>query len=384
METGFMILIDICVVCFDLLLFMNAITLKKDSRSTRMIMYCGSGIIVTAYFLATYIFKWTPSLASTVFMSIPSLILFFLLSKYKDARFFLTFCFVDSCSLIVAFWGRYLSVLIGGAVGSAVAFAATFLACLGIFWVSRPYFRRYAKLLEYAQAGWRAMMICSVLIYFALIFFAAYPKPLLERMEYVPVYFLFSLVVASCYVVFVSSALKTSQIYEQSQQLLREKQWHRVAFEDGLTGVGNRTAYMEEINRLERELTEGDQICLIELDMDGFKQINDTMGHYKGDLVLKEMAKAIGEVFVSPESSVFRIGGDEFVVITKGVSKERVETLIGQLRRKIDQQPERELFQFSTGYSFVRQEDENAVEQAFTRADENMYLDKNARRTERG
>ena len=58
-------------------------------------MYGGCGIIIVAYFLATYVFLLPASLSSALCMSVPSLLLFLYLSKHKDSRFFMTFCFVD-------------------------------------------------------------------------------------------------------------------------------------------------------------------------------------------------------------------------------------------------------------------------------------------------
>lgn len=84
-------LIDITVICFDLLVFTQMIRLRRNTLPARALMYGGCAAIVAGYFFAIYI-KGVPSaLASTICMSLPSLMLFFYLSEYKGARFFLTF-----------------------------------------------------------------------------------------------------------------------------------------------------------------------------------------------------------------------------------------------------------------------------------------------------
>ena len=244
-------LIDLCVIIFDLLVFTRMVTLKKDTPVHKLIMYSGCVLIIAVYFIAAYVFNIPSSTASVVCMSIPSLLLFFILSKYKDARFFLTFCFVDSVTLILAFIARYITIGTG-VFGNVITLFILVGLLVITFTVGRTYFSQYRKLLEYVDTGWRAMMISSVLIYFALVFFAIYPEPLVNRVEYGPVYLVFSAVVLSCYVVFITSAIKTSKIYEQSKQLQQEWEWHKIAYVDGLTGCANRTAYIEKLNDLER------------------------------------------------------------------------------------------------------------------------------------
>lgn len=83
-----------------------------------------------------------------------------------------------------------------------------------------------------------------------------------------------------------------------------------LAHHDLLTGLGNRVAldqYLEKVHNRESSLS------FLYLDLDGFKQINDTYGHQTGDLVLKEVANRLKES-TRKEDSVFRLGGDEFLI----------------------------------------------------------------------
>ena len=372
-------LIDITVICFDLLVFTQMIRLRRNTLPARALMYGGCAAIVAGYFFATYI-KGVPSaLASTICMSLPSLMLFFYLSEYKGARFFLTFCLVDTLTLILAFFARWITI-VGGVTGGFITLALLLALCATAFVKGRPYFARYRELLEYGDAGWGTMTACAAIIYFGLIIFASYPAPLVERVEYLPSYGVFCLAVISCYMVFITSALKTHRIYRQNLQIQEAQKWHEMAYEDALTGCGNRMAYMEKINELERVRAADAQIGVMVFDMDSFKTVNDNLGHSVGDAVLKRASELLLDVFSEPAYSVFRIGGDEFAVICEGVCERELQSLLGALQLRIDARQSPVAFSMSVGYAFVDANENNAVEQAFTRADGMMYRCKRERK----
>jgi diguanylate cyclase (GGDEF)-like protein len=91
---------------------------------------------------------------------------------------------------------------------------------------------------------------------------------------------------------------------------------------DTLTGVLSRAGFDDAIRNLqELAKTTNEFIGLVYLDLDGFKAINDTNGHDFGDMVLKEVAKALVSV-VRGSDAVARLGGDEFVVVVKAPASE--------------------------------------------------------------
>lgn len=104
---------------------------------------------------------------------------------------------------------------------------------------------------------------------------------------------------------------------------------------DGLTGAFNRR-YMEEA--LQREIARGlrskSPLSLLMLDLDHFKQLNDTMGHAVGDLVLKELAKILADN-VRPSDIVCRYGGEEFLVALPDTSSVAARNRADELRRMI-------------------------------------------------
>ncbi|MBZ3905335.1 MULTISPECIES: putative bifunctional diguanylate cyclase/phosphodiesterase [Streptomyces] len=94
------------------------------------------------------------------------------------------------------------------------------------------------------------------------------------------------------------------------------------ATHDALTGLPNRTLFFE---RLEKALSAGDgqRFGLCYLDLDGFKTINDSLGHAAGDRLLVEVADRLQSCATAPGEMVARLGGDEFVALTTGTDTER-------------------------------------------------------------
>jgi diguanylate cyclase (GGDEF)-like protein/PAS domain S-box-containing protein len=94
------------------------------------------------------------------------------------------------------------------------------------------------------------------------------------------------------------------------------------ATHDALTGLPNRTLFFE---RLEKALSAGDgaRFGLCYLDLDGFKAINDSLGHAAGDRLLVEVADRLQSCATAPGEMVARLGGDEFVALTTGPDTQR-------------------------------------------------------------
>lgn len=366
---------DLTVIFFDLLIFTQMISLRRNSAGARTVMYAGCAVIIVGYFLAVYHYAFPPALSSMLCMSLPSLLLFFLLSKHRDGRFFLTFCFVDTVSLIIAFLGRYAGIL-AGSWGDAAALFVTLLLFTSLFVVARPYMKQYHALLETVSSGWGSLAVAAALIYFGQTIFAAYPKPLMERLEYVPVYLLFSLIVISFYVVFIQSIVKTHRILEQNKRLQQEQVLYHIAFTDALTGLPNRASYTETINTLERTRGDYASLCCVVMDMNGLKVINDTQGHLAGDSALQTVAEALCHAFDRKEHT-FRIGGDEFCVFMQNTDKNGLAACLASLEQHLARRGDEQRLPLSVsvGYAFLAG-DEDSVERMFDRADKQMYEQK--------
>ena len=144
--------------------------------------------------------------------------------------------------------------------------------------------------------------------------------------------------------------------------------WHKLAVTDDLTGIYNRNAYNLYIEEYKSN-TKIESRWILLFDVDDFKLINDTKGHLAGDLVLKNVAKLLLEIFSSCQYKVFRIGGDEFLVLAENVSEtEIIENLI-LVKKHFGTNGEINL---SKGYSEIK----DSTEKAFKYADEMLYADK--------
>ncbi|GLY08944.1 sensor domain-containing diguanylate cyclase [Pseudobacillus badius] len=92
-----------------------------------------------------------------------------------------------------------------------------------------------------------------------------------------------------------------------------------LAYKDSLTHLPNRTFFYSEVSRLLQKLEGSGQIsALLFIDLDGFKEVNDTYGHDQGDLLLQKIAERIQKV-IRPEDMVSRLGGDEFILFAAHV-----------------------------------------------------------------
>jgi Amt family ammonium transporter len=87
-----------------------------------------------------------------------------------------------------------------------------------------------------------------------------------------------------------------------------------LANHDPLTGLGNRRLLLEELRRALNEAGPGQQGALLFLDLDGFKKVNDTVGHDAGDAILKETAQRLRRL-AGEGCTIGRLGGDEFAIV---------------------------------------------------------------------
>lgn len=104
----------------------------------------------------------------------------------------------------------------------------------------------------------------------------------------------------------------------------------KLAYQDTITGLPNRN----EMNRFFRTNAETDKITILFLDLDQFKAINDTLGHNVGELLVQEVGKRLRQ-FIRSGQQVFRIGGDEFLVILKQSDPNYAQRLADDILQQI-------------------------------------------------
>src|SRR5262249_32887830 len=130
------------------------------------------------------------------------------------------------------------------------------------------------------------------------------------------------------------------QMEDVSKRKESEEDLARQALHDSLTGLPNRTLFSDRV-RVAASRRANHGFAIIYLDLDGFKLVNDTLGHAAGDEVLVEVSRRI-EGLLRGGDTVARLSGDEFALLCEGVALSQVRTIadrvIGAMSKPIDVQ----------------------------------------------
>jgi diguanylate cyclase (GGDEF)-like protein/PAS domain S-box-containing protein len=106
-----------------------------------------------------------------------------------------------------------------------------------------------------------------------------------------------------------------------TERIALEEELVKQAFHDSLTGLANRALFRDRLEQaLARSARSHDPLAIVLLDLDGFKQVNDGLGHDVGDVLLQEIARRFSDV-VRPGDTLARLGGDEFAVLVEGANQ---------------------------------------------------------------
>jgi diguanylate cyclase (GGDEF)-like protein/PAS domain S-box-containing protein len=162
-----------------------------------------------------------------------------------------------------------------------------------------------------------------------------------------------------------------------TQRKALEGQLRVLAFHDSLTGLPNRALFQDRLEHaLDRSRRTDERCAVMLLDLDNFKNVNDSLGHAAGDQLLKAAAERIGGV-LRPGDTVARIGGDEFTILAEGVSDPQealvlADRLLSSLRRPLRIDGREVTTQASIGIALARQHG-GSVEELLRNADVAMY-----------
>jgi diguanylate cyclase (GGDEF)-like protein len=183
---------------------------------------------------------------------------------------------------------------------------------------------------------------------------------------------------------FVRMGSLVERITNQARKMeINEDRLRYLANHDALTGLANRSLLRERLEEaLASQASSGDLVALCLGDLDGFKNINDTLGHAAGDMVLVNVG-ALLTTFVRSGDTVARLGGDEFAVLMVGAKgRDDVVRFANRIVSSMDQALEEggshEGASMSVGVAFGSSE--STVEQLVSEADAAMYEAKAAGR----
>jgi diguanylate cyclase (GGDEF)-like protein len=129
-----------------------------------------------------------------------------------------------------------------------------------------------------------------------------------------------------------SVVLKAMSATQEQKRLTAR--FERLARYDAMTGLENRGAFQERLQAELAQLEEGDEIAILWIDLDKFKEINDSLGHPAGDKVLRNVSRQLSAL-MDGRGSVARFGGDEFVLLARGDHSGFAEELAREVMRAL-------------------------------------------------
>jgi diguanylate cyclase (GGDEF)-like protein len=168
----------------------------------------------------------------------------------------------------------------------------------------------------------------------------------------------------------------------ESERDSAEQRLRYQALHDGLTGLPNRVSFLADADAAIRDvLANGSRLELVIMDLDHFKEVNDTLGHANGDILLQEVAVRIADA-LGPGDFCARLGGDEFAIVIRDASPEASGKLLAEISESLESTIELEGFpvniEASLGIARLP-EDGTSLEELMRRADWAMYQSKHGR-----
>lgn len=174
-----------------------------------------------------------------------------------------------------------------------------------------------------------------------------------------------------CLVMFSDLLISFSKAYSAS---IRVNALTVLAYTDSLTGVYNRTAFLETMTNMKRknEL----RITVFMFDINNLKPVNDTLGHLIGDALIKHSVQVILSCLRS-DDELYRIGGDEFVAILKHGDDFNPKIICERMEKTlVIEQKKTKVYDLNIAYGFAQYDEklDDSLFKTLERADEAMYL----------
>ena len=180
---------------------------------------------------------------------------------------------------------------------------------------------------------------------------------------------------------YISDLLSTTTKLEGAERKADELKY--IADRDALTGLMNKRSYFEKEEQLNKKIKDGNaKFAVTMIDLNDLKITNDNLGHEKGDILIKAISSIAKKVFAL--SSVYRVGGDEFVVISESEDYQNIKKLRTLFLTVIEQTSDDVIkLSASIGTAKYNPNEDNNVEDVFKRADAEMYKMKKAMKEKR-
>lgn len=208
-----------------------------------------------------------------------------------------------------------------------------------------------------------------VIVYLACTGYAVLKGPVYE----VDAAFTFRCMIGNAISVFCFLIGYTSLVHKLVRS--SEERLSEMAHKDQLTGMYNRHYVMTYMDELYRQMPPDQWVAM--MDIDGFKNINDTYGHHGGDYVLTELTRVMREV--CGDCVIARWGGEEFLIVKGGADQE--PTMLEELRQAVDRTSftfEGQMIPVSVTIGVARYEAGQNMDQWVQSADRKLYIGKNS------
>jgi len=172
----------------------------------------------------------------------------------------------------------------------------------------------------------------------------------------------------------------TKKLVRVSTDEIMTRTYQKLAYMDVLTGLENRAAFEAYMDKIRgKNVKNASTLSVMIIDINNLKEINDTLGHKKGDQAIYNVGNCIRRAFTDC-GNAYRIGGDEFCIISQHQKEQLLEQAIINVQRylkKCDLAPGWSL-SIAHGYAFYSEGSNQSIDDIFTKADRNMYECKTA------
>ncbi len=380
----------------NLILYLLLIEWKDVKRYSIIKVCIGITSIYAIYYNIHNMVSINNSILYLGIILIPSLLITYNYSEYRDSRTIFTFFMINIMTTIITYMvvSLYQSMDFTQEILLGVYVVCNFILLCNVGLC----YKRYHSMLEGIERKNSSNLFIAISMYTIFVIFNE-----IKIVTYIETKLLINIGMSSlillCYVaIFKTLKLEqelfeskdyegdlTSQLQLQENELKVKELYYKMAYIDGLTGLENRTAYEEKLLDVQAKTRRNQRLWYISLDLNDLKTTNDILGHHKGDELIKSMASALKIIF-KKYGHIFRIGGDEFVIIVdKTITELELRKKLDSLEKLLNEYGEKTRLNIKTawGYALFNPEDGEKITEVAVRADKAMYIKKSKMKSKR-